>query len=372
MAEIIKLLLIADPSSPHTIRWANSLTSFGMDVSIFGLNEYDSSQYDKNIKIEVLKMPSYVISKTDGSLSKTLYLFAFPKLKKLIRSKSFHIVHSHYATSYGLLGSLLNFHPFLVSVWGNDVFDFPLKSNFHSRILAYTLNKADYVFSTSNHMAAETHKYTSKTINVIPFGIDINKFKPFEVDSVFDSDDIVIGTAKLLEPNYGIENLIASFSQLRKRIPGKSIKLLIVGGGSLYNNFSKLISELKIENDVILTGRKPYTEIPKYYNMIDIAVLPSINESFGVSALEASSCGKPVVVTNVGGLPEIIVNGLTGIIIEPNNTISLTDALEKLVLDDELRLKMGRYGRERAVEYFDIDKTTEKMIKFYIESIKYN
>ena len=90
------------------------------------------------------------------------------------------LLHANYATSYGLLGAMTGFHPFVLSVWGSDVFTFPKKSFAHKMLFKYNLNKADKILSTSRFMSQEISKYTSKKIEITPFGVDLEKFYPYK------------------------------------------------------------------------------------------------------------------------------------------------------------------------------------------------
>jgi len=99
--------------------------------------------------------------------------------------------------------------------------------------------------------------------------------------------------------------------------------------------------------NTVFTGKVNYGEVPKYHNMLTISVFPSIfeSESFGVSILEASACEKPVVVSNVGGLPEVVDDQKTGFIVPPKDPEKLAEAIEKLILNESLRLQIGKAGR---------------------------
>ena len=259
----MKVLLLSDPSNSHTIKWANSLVDKGVDVFLFGLSAYDPSPYHPSIKIESLNTPNSIKQKLNGNFLKSIYLLKLPQLKKIIRSFKPDIVHSHYASSYGLLGALSGFHPFIVSVWGIDVYIFPNISFIHKFITKYVLNKAEIICSSSNTMAEETKKFTNNKVRVIPFGIDINTFKPANVKSLFSDDSIVIGTVKHLEYKYGLEYLIKAFLLLVKKYPDFPIKLLIVGGGSMKNQLQALLKELGIEDKTIFTGAVEHSSIAK-------------------------------------------------------------------------------------------------------------
>jgi len=363
----MKILILADPSSSHTIKWVNSLHQKGIDVFLFGLSKYDSTQYDKDIKINSLQTPSNIKAKLNGSLLKSLYLAAYPRLKKIIHQFKPDILHAHYAASYGLLAAIIGFHPFLLSVWGIDILTFPHNSFIHKNLIGFTLRKADRILATSSYLAKETKNYTNKVITITPFGIDTKKFKSNAEDQNFSDNEICIGTVKALEGKYGIDCLIKSFALIKKKNPDKRLKLLLIGGGSLEHKFRMMIEELKIADSSQITGQIPFNKIVDYHNKLSIAVYVSTVESFGVSVLESSACEKPVIVSKVGGLPEVVENEITGLIVEPNNVHATAEAIEKLILDNELRKKMGRAGRERVNRFFNWNENVKSMIDIYNE-----
>jgi len=361
----MKILILSDPSSPHTIKWVNSLHRKGIEVFLFGLSRYDPTQYDSDIRIESLQTPDSIKAKLDGNFLKSMYLAAFPKLKKIIKDFKPDILHAHYAASYGLIGALTGFHPFILSVWGIDILTFPNNSVLHKKMIEYSLKKADKVLATSYFLAKKTNKYTNEEILITPFGIDIEKFRPKIVDPIFKENDIVIGTVKSMERKYGIEYLIKSFSIVKKKYQHNNLKLLLVGGGSLEDKFKQMIDELGITGSSILTGQIPFDKVADYHNQLSIAVYVSKVESFGVSILESSACGKPVVVSDVGGLPEVVENDVTGFIVKANDIEATTNAIEKLIHNEELRKKFGNAGHVRVKDKFDWQKNVTDMINIY-------
>jgi glycosyltransferase involved in cell wall biosynthesis len=317
------------------------------------------------IRLFIKIIPDKFLKKQDGNFVKIKYLKSLTTLKKAIKSFNPDIIHAHYATSYGLLGTLSKFHPYIISVWGSDIYDFPHRSFIHKKIVEFNLFRADKILSTSKVMAKETQKYTGKDVEVTPFGIDLQFFKPAKVQNLFEEKNIIIGTVKTLEEKYGIEYLIRAFKILKDKRLDLPIKLLIVGGGSQELYLKDLTKELGIEKDTIFTGRVPYTDVPKYQNMLSVSVSVSDSESFGVAVVEASACEKPVVVSNVGGLPEVVVDGITGFIVEPRNPAQTADAIERLILDDQLRIKMGKAGRERVQLLFNWNDNVDQMVRIY-------
>jgi glycosyltransferase involved in cell wall biosynthesis len=156
---------------------------------------------------------------------------------------------------------------------------------------------------------------------------------------------------------------------LYDKYPQLPLKLLIVGGGSLDKKLKQLVKDLDLDAFTIFTGKIPFNDIPKYHNMLSISVSVSIvdSESFGVAIIEASSCAKPVVVANVGGLPEVTEDMVTGFVVPPKNSEKTADAIEKLILDKDLRKAIGNNGRDRVKKLYNWNDNVNQMINIYKE-----
>lgn len=365
----MKLLLLADANSPHIIRWAKSLHKKDIRITIFTLHLPDLSLYSDTPEIKILSFnlsEEYKSGKI-GTSSKFIYLKAVKLVKKIIRELEPNILHSHYASSYGLIGALSGFHPYIISVWGADVYNFPTQSYIYNALLKFSLRKADTILSTSRVMGLETKKYVNKDIIVTPFGIDVDLFAPKEVDSIFNNDELIIGTIKSLKKKYGIEYLIRAFEIVKKKYSHIRMKLLIVGTGIEETNLKNLVSRLKLENDTVFTGYIDPDKVHDYHNMLNISVSVSIDnsESFGVAVLEASACGKPVIVSKVGGLPEVVEDGVTGVVVNPMDVDALVDALCLMIENPEMRIRMGNNGRMRVLQSYNWKDSVNQMVSIY-------
>ncbi len=372
----MKILILADPASPHTIKWVTNLSKKNIEIFLFGLTGYKTGTYSNlpNLKIQTLGMKGKVFTKPDGALSKINYLKALPVIKKIIREFNPDILHAHYASSYGLLGALSRFHPFVLSIYGSDVYTFPSKNIFTKKLFKFNLRAADKILSTSNIMAEEITKYTKKQVEITPFGIDLNIFHPaVREENLFSENDIVVGTVKSLEDKYGIEYLIKAFKLVKDRHTETSLKLLITGKGTKERELKELVAELRIGDVTTFTGFVDYDNVHKYQNMIDIAVFISTedSESFGVSVLEASACAKPVIVSDAGGLPEAVEKNITGLIVKKKNIMQTADAIEELLFNNELRLRLGENGRKRVSKKYNLEDNVLQMLGIYNDFIKH-
>ena len=364
----MRIFLLADFTSAHTQKWVTALDAEDVELAIFTLTAPKPNGYQTTLQRTTI-FDAFAIHEgavfVGGLLPKLRYLNVLPYLRKAIQTFQPDILHAHYASSYGLLGAMMRFRPYIVSVWGTDVYTFPNQNFVNKRILKYNLACADLVCSTSKAMRAETEKYTKTEIVVTPFGIDTAFFKPLKIDRIYPKSDLVIGLVKRMDDTYGIDVLIRAFAVLLERLPEKPLRLLLVGGGIHQAKYKILCHDLGINDRVLFPGLVRYEDVPRWQNELDIYVSPSNSESFGVSALEAMACEKPVVVTNVGGLPEVVVENVTGFIVPPRNVASLAQAIQTLIENPDTAQKMAKAGRLHVIENYEWRANVQTMMEIY-------
>lgn len=362
---MIKLFMLSYIDSIHTKRWITALSKENFKIYLFGLNHADTFYYEQFANVEVynytFKSSSFKI--IDWVLGKVGYLRASQIVKKKIAAFEPDIVHSHYATSYGLLGSMSGFHPFVLSVWGSDVYGSPKLSALHMVVLKYNLSKADKILSTSGVMARETNRYTSKNIVITPFGVDLDLFK--KNNSIKHRDSFVIGNVKSLQQIYGIDILIKAFKILVMNNPSVNLTLQIAGKGPEEKKLKKLSEELGIINKVDFIGFIEHSELPKIYNGFDVAVFLSNKESFGVAAIEAMACECPVVVSDAEGFTEIVSPDYSGFIVPKQNPDAAAAAIQVFIDNRSLITEMGTYGRKQVEKFYDWNENVKQMINIY-------
>ncbi len=361
-----KILILADINSVHTKKIIKSLLSHNFSIYLFGLSNYVMADYEPNEKLKIHSMfyDDTIVKNYKSGFSKLIYLSSLKKIKKIIMTFQPDLLHAHYATSYGMLAALTGFHPYILSVWGTDVYAFPKKSLLHKNLLKFNLSKTDAILSTSKAMAIETKKYTNKNIEITPFGIDVDLFRPIQYNQNNFKNEIVLGAVKSLEHIYGIDRLIFFFKEILNRVD-IPLKLIIVGSGTKESELKQLVSHYNLENNVVFTGRILHDRIPEYLETFDIYFALSRSESFGVSVLEASAMQIPVVVSNVGGLPEVVINEKTGIIIDPDNIESSIESIISLVKNKEKRTAMGIEGRKFVIENYTWENTINNYLSIY-------
>ncbi len=360
----MKIAYLASAESIHTARWVNAMAERGHEVHLLTMTRV-SQMFDKNVTIHHLPFP-----RPYG------YHLNPPFTRRLLGIIKPDLLHAHYASGYGTLGRLSKFRPYILSVWGSDVYGFPMKSKLNYNFVTANLRAADLVCSTSRVMADHTLTLTPdiKPPAITPFGIDTTQFYP-KLDHK-DTQHITIGTLKKLSHLYGIDILIRAFAAVRARLfqnhseLSSRLRLLIVGGGPDLASLQALASELGISQCTEFTGFIPHSEAPDYLRQMDVYVAVSRRESFGVAVLEASACGLPVVVSDVDGLPEVVINGTTGIVVPPKNVYETANAIERLILSPKLRARMGKNGRHHVLQSYSWNESVNKMERVYQEVLQ--
>lgn len=353
----MKLCFLAPGNSIHTKRWVEYMIDRGHDIHLITLHEGDIPG------AKIYYLPAQ---------GKWVYPFFLPKIRFLIKTISPDILHAHYASSYGLLGACCGFNPLVVSVWGRDVMNFPQNSFLHKLLVKYTLEKADRITATSHILESTAISLApvEGKITIIPFGADLASFrsqvKPKE------NKTVTIGIVKALRTKYGIEYLIRAFALVKKKF--KNVNLIIVGKGPLRESLERLSTELGCAEKTHFVGEISYSQVPEYLGRMHIFVVPSIDESesFGVAAVEASACELPVIASNIGGLPEVIIDKKTGLLVNPKDPSAIAEAIIRLIENPGLRREYGRRGREFVMKHYDWQENAKRMENLYEEILKRN
>jgi glycosyltransferase involved in cell wall biosynthesis len=346
-----KLCYLADAPSVHTQKWAHFFAERGNDVHIISFRPAAIT----GVQVHYVATP----------LGKLGYLLGAGRIRKLVQHIAPDILHAHHATSYGLMGAMADYHPYIISSWGSDVIWSPHQFFVFDRILRYNFRRADMVTATSRMLAEATAIFCPPVtkVHIIPFGVDTNAFAPSP--RTYQNKSLIIGTVKTLRPRYGIRELILAFQRIADAFP--TVRLMIVGGGEQHAELQALLVNLNLENRITLTGQVDHKYVPEYLRSFDIFVVPSLThrESFGVAAVEASASGLPVVASQVGGLPEVVLDGKTGLLVPPGDIDALATAISRLLADSALRARMGQAGRQFVLDHYRWEDNAKLMEQLY-------
>jgi glycosyltransferase involved in cell wall biosynthesis len=354
-----------------------SLDPDKLDVTIItGLTLYPSERTKKFLN----EFPGRIINipQLQRDVSPLNDLTALFRLYRLMRRGRFDIVHTHTAKA-GALGRIAAWLEGKAKVihtsHGHNFYGYfgPLKSRlvilaerfltfFTDRVTALTeLEKSDL----------EQYKVTGPDkVMIIYSGLEMDQFgnghideqqKRSELGAV--SDSVLIGMVGRLEHIKGPEHFIESIPAVSERFP--DTEFLLVGEGSLRDRLESRCKELNISDRVIFTGWRE--DVPDILKVLDIVVLPSLNEAVGRTLIEAGACGKPVVATKVGGVPEMVRDGETGLLVPAADSASLVDALISLLKDKEKRLTMGETASRWVDDKFSATRMVEGFAHLYDE-----
>lgn len=343
-----KIVIIGYSSSVHVVRWARGLSDRGFNISVISLG-------GKNIEgVKTIIFPR-------GKSGIIGYIKYLKKVKNIINNLRPDLVHAHYASSFGFWGYYSKFHPFIISVWGSDIVDFP--SNFiKRRFLEKTLKSADHISVTSKFLERRTMQLYPKLesrISIIPFGINIP-------DAIIDEkhDNMIrLVFIKVHREIYGPDILLLALKKVVAKNP--RVHLTLAGEGELTDKLQRMTKELELEKHVDFCGFIDNQEIFHFLSKFDIMVMPSLKESFGVAVLEASAVGLPVIAGDVGGVPEVLISEKTGILVPPGDVETLSQAIIRLADNADLRKRMGFAGRKFVAENYRWDKCLDMMADMY-------
>jgi glycosyltransferase involved in cell wall biosynthesis len=199
---------------------------------------------------------------------------------------------------------------------------------------------------------------------VIYPGIDVREF-PLDPAP---HPEVIIGTACRLEPVKGLSYLIEAVAMLKNRNP--ALRVEIAGEGSLRGSLECMAQQRELSKQVTFLGWQ--RDLPSLLASWSIFVLPSLDEGFGVAALEAMAAGLPVVATAVGGLPEVVQDGRTGFLVPVAAPAELANRIQILLDSPDLRREMGRAGRLRAQENFSVAAMVKETVAFYARVLQHS
>ena len=286
------------------------------------------------------------------------------KIVDTVKFAELDILHMHYAiphaTSAVLARQILaseGIHiPVVTTLHGTDITIIGQDPSF-APVVNYSINESDGVTAVSEYLKRETAELGDITadIEVIPNFIDTARFRPMQKDhfkqALCPNGEKLLVHVSNFRPVKRAIDVVEIFYQIHEL--GYGVKLLMVGDGPDRAAAEHRARELGVEADVRFLGKQdPVEEI---LSIADVFLMPSGSETFGLAALEAMSCGVPVVVSDIGGLPELVINGESGYLCELGDLEAFTRAVRRLLDDEDLLAGMSVSARARAVEHFDTD-----------------
>lgn len=355
------ICLFGDASNIHFKRWLMALKNHGFKIEVItyrlpndlpGIKVYDIScsdmrgnrRWEKYIRIcRGIKM--------------------FYMLRKALRKIKPDILHIHYLINTPLVFGFYGIKKIILSPWGNDIID-DAKNPSMLKILykKALLRQSTEITATTDFLGKYIKNYINREITIIPFGVDTYLFDGIKQTN---RDCVVISFIKHLEEKYGTRYLIEAIPLILKK--NKNIKVYIAGSGSQELFLKNLSEKLQLTPYVSFLGRLNHLQVVELLRKTDILVMPSVyrSEVFGVSAIEASAMRIPVVASDLEGVREAVIDGVTGIFVPPRDPKAIAEACINLINNPEIRKKMGDNGRQYIKEKFEWENCVKKMVDIY-------
>ncbi|RMF83410.1 MAG: N-acetyl-alpha-D-glucosaminyl L-malate synthase BshA [Nitrospinota bacterium] len=306
-------------------------------------------------------------------------LFEFPpytlalasKIYEVIEQHALDLVHVHYAiphsTAAYLAQMMASHHPtrIITTLHGTDIILVGLDPSYR-RVTKFSIEQSNGVTAVSHYLADLTRAefQVQIPIRVIPNFVDLATFRPqhnplLRAKYAKPHERIIVHISNF-RPLKRVPLLIQLFARILEQVPAR---LLLIGNGPDYPACVDLVRRYAPHNQVFFLDF--VHDVASILSIADLFLFPSEIESFGLAALEALSCGVPVVAFRVGGLPEAIVHGETGYLVEPDDVEGMIKAAVELLQDADRRQAMGERGRRWVEEHFNIVDVTRQYEEFY-------
>lgn len=298
------------------------------------------------------------------------------KLATLSREHPIDILHAHYAIPHAVSAYLCremlgNAHPKIVTtLHGTDITLLGLDESFYE-ITRFSLQKSDGVTAVSSYLANETRdRFCIECApEVIHNFIDLERFSPRNFDAERRAqyacpDEALIGHLSNFRWVKRPQDVVKVFHRI---VQHKSARLMMVGDGPDRETAERIADELGVKDRIYFLGSEQKVE--ELLPLMDLFLLPSAQESFGLAALEAMACGVPVIATDVGGLPELVNQGESGYLLPLRDTDAMSQKALDILLDPG-KLDAMRRGARRRAEAFDRASTVDKYEAFYRRTLE--
>lgn len=313
-------------------------------------------RFQDNIYYHEVETPSYPL------LEFNLYTLALAgKILDVAKYEQLDVVHVHYAIPHAISAHLAKeiaaaTNPFalVTTLHGTDITLVGMEPTFHP-LVKYSLEKSDAVTAVSGFLQEKTRQGFGADLSIqsIPNFVDTALYTRSAPETLERrlrcGDEWILMHVSNFRPVKRVQDCIRILAEVRKKLPAR---LIFVGDGPERSEAERLTRELGVEEHVTFLGKQ--SALPEILSVADIFLLPSQQESFGLSALEAMSCSVPVIATNIGGIPEVVKHDETGFIAELGDVQRMAKYCVELLSNPKKLAAFRANARRRAVENFDI------------------
>ena len=327
----LHLCLLGDATSPHIQRWAREMLRRGWRVSL--------------ITARPAPLDGVEVRGIRPVRRSTDWLFRVHETQRHVQDLAPDIVHAHYATSYGYLAARCGRHPLVITAWGTDLLVTPHKNPWMRWLTSWTLRQAGLITGDSASLiSAAAELAPGRPVEEIHWGVDLQRFQP---TPWHEKTGTQIVSLRAWEANYHIDTLIDAFALLRARLPGRDLRLHLLGGGSLENPLRNQVQALGLTNAVQLHGRLDDAGMARILSQCKISVSVPASDATSVALLESMACGLAVVASDLPANQQWVTSPW---LVPAGHAAALADKLQTLVADDALAQQAGERNAQRIAQ----------------------
>lgn len=369
MKKIKILIVIPAFSIGGAERMATYLAVF-LNKDLFEITVTSLSKRLNNILEKMLEKENIKTLYVDKN--KGFDLNTFFRLKRIIEDFNPDIIHSHQTVMRYLIPFINKKSIFIHTI--HNIASKEIPGSIMRKLQNYTYKKGVIPVSISKEVSSSFLKeYGFIPRTEISNGIPLdqhylsseNKIKFRNCNGLTQKDIVFVNVAGFREAkNHKL--LIYAFSKIINKM--QNSKLVLVGNGNLLSESKELAKKLKLENSIYFFGLR--NDIPEILNASDIFIMSSDYEGYPLSIMEAMASRLPVISTNVGGVPEIVKDNVSGILVPPNDIEKLSSVMAYLYENPEVRKKMGEEGRKIALENFSVEKMCKSYEELYLKLLE--
>ncbi len=361
----MRLLFLADPNAIHTRRWVAAFVRRGCEVHLVGGEPVREPQPGVTYHDDLARIRS----------RKRRTLAAVVRMRGLVRWIRPDVLHAHYATDYAWWGALSGFHPFVVTVWGSDVYLEPLKSAPRRALIRWGLRQADLITADSlDQLRAVRELGVNRPAEVIQWGVDLARFRP-DLDAsdwrrtlAIPDGAFVAFSPRQLTPLYRIETILSAWPLVRRELPDAVLLLKAFGKADPAHDAhlrALIAADPDLTAGVRIVEEVPYERMAELYALADAVVSIPRSDGTPVSLLEAMACGTPVVVGNLPSVVEWVRDGETGVVLPEVTPDALAAALVGLARDAGRARRLSDAALLLIRREMDHDRWMDRMLDRY-------
>ena len=359
---------------------SHKMVKEGNEVTVVTYKDGDNVKYYENDKgVEVYRVDNYMIRANNFiDWIMQLNFNMITKVNEIInKNGKFDVIHAHdWLVSYSAKSIKESYNiPLISTIHATES---GRNSGIHDETQRY-INDSEWMLTyessevivNSNYMKNEVQRLFGlpyDKINVIPNGVNLQLFSNVNIDYDFrrqyamDNEKIILYVGRLVYEK-GIQNLIAAMPKILDRYHDS--KLIICGRGGMIDELMEQVKYLGIDNKVYFAGYCDSKKMQKMYKCADVAVFPSTYEPFGIVAIESMLSGTPTIVSDVGGLNEIVEHGVTGMKSYAGNANSIADSVLALLFDPKLCANISQNAIKKVKENYNWAKITDNTYYVY-------